>query len=398
MKICSFTRGYGLFYIGLLLHAHQPPTQPPEIVETILRESYEPVIELLEENQAVYFSMDMTRSLAERLPKKFLERIEKLYFDQRIELVNTAAYHYLLPLVPAHIVRRQLLLNEEFYRTHFTGNDRLPGVFLPECAFSSALPKVIRDSGYRWLLADDEALTWAHSKFPERDRIPQNRILEWDECGALLQSRLWHKRLSRMEYPSGREFASALIKDHRKWRTAIGNNEESYTIIAVDFETFGHHHKDAVEWFLPSFFEEISRQQACEMASLDFIFRKFPKKAVNFTMPAGSWATEKEHFDRGLPYPLWNHPDNPFHQAWNEFMQLTFASAPENPEPELQDLLDKAFYSCSPWWATKDYSRDRRIAGWCLPYFKRIIELLPGVPEKKTLQYFYGEMRRFLAA
>ena len=88
--------------IAFHLHAYQPPTQKQKIIDQVYRDSYEPIIALTEKRNEVKFSLDIARSLGERLPPEFLERIRKLYQAGKIELVNIPAYHYLLPLVPPH--------------------------------------------------------------------------------------------------------------------------------------------------------------------------------------------------------------------------------------------------------------------------------------------------------
>ncbi len=376
-----------LIYIGLHLHAYQPPTQPQEVIDKIYRESYDPVIRFIEDNPSSFISLDLAKSLGERMPQEFLQRIRALHVNQRIELVNTAAYHYLLPLVPGNVVKRQLELNREFYQENFTGRDPVPGVFLPELAYSPKLPRLLFDRGYPWFLADDRAFSNQRRRLPLEDRSPQNWIPVFQDCGAILQSQEWHEKLIEAKYESGKHFAYELLKSHRRWRAQIKNDKDSYVVIAVDFETFGHHHKGLVEKFFPSFFAEIERwRKNCEVVRLDFIFNHFIKIPVGEEMQTGSWATSKEDLDRGIPFPLWNHPDNPFHRAWNEFMNLTFEVAPPTPSPELQELLNKAFYSCSPW----QYSNGNKgVAGWCLPMFERIISLLPEGPEKNKIRRAY---------
>lgn len=368
-----------MLYIGLHFHAYQPPSQPIDIVEKIFRESYEPVVGLLAKINSSFLSLDIAKSLGERLPHWFIAKIAQLIYDKKIELINTAAYHYLLPLVPDAIALRQLNLNREFYNQRLAGCYQ-NGVFLPEMAFSQKLIPVVKAAGSLWLIADDYAFSKINGESLPEKRVPQNWIPALDECGVLMRSRLWSNRLSQNP-EHGDIFAQELIEDQYRWRKLCNIYGESYVIISTDLETIGHHHKNAVLNFLTPFYKEIGRQKnRCQIVPLDFIFNRFEKRPLpRCFFPPHSWSTD----DLNVPFPLWNHPDHQFHNLWNEFARVTFELAPEKPNLELQELLDKAFYSCSPW----QYSYGKpEIAAWCLQYFKSIYELLASAELEKIYE------------
>lgn len=369
-----------MIYVALHLHAYQPPTQPKSVVNDILAESYEPVIRAAEENPCIFLSLDIAKSLGEKLPPSFLLRVKTLYDRKRIALVNTAAYHYLLPLCPDWVVRRQLALNRIFYKEELIRDDELAGIFLPELAFSPKLARTIRAVGYKWILADDAPFVWERRKLPSALRAPQNWIVWMRGCRILLRSSLWSEKIAHGEYKDGSKFAEAMLAEHKIWRLAYNNTQDSYIILAMDFETFGHHHKEATRNFLIPFFEAITGfGKECRPVSLTAIVNRFP--AVPAFVPAGSWATSEEFLKRGIPFPLWNHPANPFHQACNEFMNTVFSLISQEPAPELKELLDTAFYSCSPWQYS---SGNKAVARWCLRSFERMIELLFPLPPQKA--------------
>lgn len=392
-------------YLGFVLHAYQPPTQPQTMIDKIRRESYERVIKAVEDNKHIFLSLDIAKSLGERLPRELLERIQCLYRNRRIELINTAAYHFLLPLVPKHIAARQLLLNLEFYREDIIGGNLAPsGVWLPELAFTPWLAGVVKDLGFSWIIADDEPFIYTQSQHPPEKRAPQTWIPMINNCGIFLQSHLWSEKIWRGEYERGDSFAQTLLLELDAWQKACYiAGSDTYLILALDFETFGHHHPqhitDTLEIFFVPFFEELRRHRdEVEISSLEYLFTGLEKRDIlPSEIKPGSWVTKKEHIDRGTPFPLWNHPDNPFHRSWNEFMALTFASAPRHPQPELQELLDKAFYSCSPWWACMKKEEGRDIAGWCLPMFREIVNLLPQPKKIARLVELIREMEHFVS-
>lgn len=80
------------------------------------------------------------------------------------------------------------------------------------------------------------------------------------------------------EVSSGGEFLREMLAGQREWRAKCGNNGNSYIILALDIETFGHHHKGAVEKFLIPFWEETRRlKNECEIVPLRYIFEEFSK-------------------------------------------------------------------------------------------------------------------------
>ena len=383
-----------MIYIGFLLHAYQPPTQSDKVVRQIFKESYDPVIRSLEENKNFSISLDIAKSLAEQLPMSFRERIRELYEEKKIELVNTAAYHYLLPLVPEHIVLKQLRLNIEYFQKHFISDEKCPGIFPPELAFSPALPALFKKVGYSWFVADDGPFVYQHSNLPQHEQAPQNWIPSYNKCGALLRSNYWSEKIAHKKYNSGKEFFMELVIGQAQWQKELRTTRDSYIILAIDFETIGHHHKNAIsEFLIPFFSETLEHSSLTKIVPLEFIFHKFSKTDPEDQMPAGSWSTSKDDLKNNIPFPLWKHPDNYFHRLWNEFMDIAFAVMPDSPSVALRSLYDKAFYSCTPW---QHAHGNKEIAAWCMPMFKRLTKLLPKRPETQKLIKIYEEMNAML--
>lgn len=389
-------------YIGFATHWYQPPIQRPEVIQQVVEECYLPIIKASEKSQ-LFLSIDMAQSLGEKLPQELMQTLCPHYTHGLVEFINTLAYHYFLPLMPQPVVARQLHINNAFYQKSF-GVKNVSGLFPPELGVSPAIYRMAHNLNYSWLIADDELFRLGRIGLPEYERVPKNWIPLIDGCGVLLRSRLWSNIISTMKYPderkvtSGNQLFQELLRGQEQWREACRNQGDSYIIIALDAETFGHHHKGAIENIFIPFFEEANKnQKRCSVVPLNTIFKNFSKITVHRNiMASGSWSTSKEDINRGIFFPLWNSPDNQYHRAWNRFKNEVFRQIEfPNSNPELQKLLDTAFYSCSPWWATKDNPKDKKIAGWCLPMFKRIMELTP--PEiKQTLFEPYRVMNDFV--
>lgn len=373
-------------FIGFALHAYQPPTQNSQVLKKIFDESYEPVISFLEKESNAFISLDIAKSLGERLPAEFLARIKDLYLNKRLELINTAAYHYLLPLVPQRAVARQLDLNENFYRTGLTGEDPLPGVWPPELAVDESIFRLLKKLGFSWAVADDFLFEYSRRYLPEPRRAPNNWIPVLDGFGILLRSRLWSEMIAGEKFARGDKYLKNLLEGQVAWRKALDITGDSYIILAVDFETFGHHHIWAIEKFLRPFFREAEIQMdQCSIVPLDHIFKRFPKMSFDNQIAPASWSTSEYDMKKNTSFSLWNHPDNEFHKAWNQFIQIAYEPASENTNPELDSLIEKAFYSCTPW---QHANGNMEIARWALPMFQKIIALSPESKKSKLIELY----------
>lgn len=381
-----------MIYLAPHLHAYQPPTQRKEILNRIYGECYEPLIALAERQPGVYFSMDLAKSLGEHLPEEFLQRIKNLHAKGTIELVNTAAYHYLLPLVPKEIAARQLKLNTEFYYKNFETTSFIGcGVFPPELAFSPSSIPAIKECGALWTMADDEFFNRENFNSDDPRRVPQNYVPVINGLGILLRSRHWSNLIAHGRYDTGKQVLNDIIVSQNQWGKKCSITGDTYLIIAMDMETFGHWHNDGIERFILPFFEESAgRYGELRVVFPDHIYQRFPKKFLSADfLSASSWSTD----DISIPFPLWNHPQNEFHRLWNDFTNTVFRIAPQNPEKELQKLLDEFAYSCTPW----QYSQgNKEVASWCLPHFLRITELIHDGPEKTRLKKIYDRMSELL--
>ena len=379
--------------LGFLLHAYQPWTQLEHIRRRIFYESYWPIISFANSYPGFTFSFDITLSIGEHLPNWFLKYMSDTYSRGKIELLNTSAYHYLLPLHDMATIRRQFRLNEDFYRENFINNDHLPGVFLPELAFSPDIAQNAPLYGFSWCMAEDWSYTYNRLNLPEERRSPLNWIPKCGPAGILVRSSYWSKRIAFGKYSTAEEFLEELIKGQLNWRAETGVNGDSYIILALDMETFGHHQRDGITNFLIPFFKKLLEcEKIITVTPINKIFEKFPKVDHTQFFSSASWSTEKEHLDRGIAYPLWRHPTNLFHILWGEFAKRAYSkiNQVQNKDAELEKLMDKAFYSCPLW----QYSyENKKIAYWCIPAFRRIAELLGN---DKTLSQLIQRMEILL--
>ena len=90
----------------------------------------------------------------------------------------------------------------------------------------------------------------------------------------------------------------------------------------------------------------------------------FPKAEFIEPHPS-SWSTSAQDIENKNPFPLWNNPDNHIHKYLWEHIGLCLelvnrANDASSLSPQskqfavmARSLLDRAFFSCHWWWATK---------------------------------------------
>jgi len=370
-----------LFAIGL--HLYQPPTQLARVREEIFRVCYEPLVAIMERYSYIRLSMNLALSLGEHLPLEYLARLKALYEKGQLEMVNTIAFHPLAPITPRELLVKQIRLNEEFYRKHIIGDDPLPGIFPPEMAFKQSLARLFSELGYKWCIADDRIFVHQRSRMDVCQQAPSTWIPEAHGMGVLLRSRDRSVEIAFKDVFDGRRYAKELIVGQKEWRSKLGHDGNSYLYMYLDGETFEHHRPSLLEKFLRPFCEEIAECSTADLVPLNTIYESFDKKKSY--IPHSSWSTGVDD----PPFHLWDHPNNEFHQPWNEFIRIAYAIAPRPLPQKLEDLFHRNFYSCSPW----QYSMgNKSIARWCLPGFQRITDIFPESWEKTRLQELINTM------
>src|SRR6266498_1278614 len=125
-----------MIYWAPVLHFYQPPTQFPEVLKRVCRESYRPLIDLLGEFTRSRATVNINGALTEMLLDSghddIIEGLKQLAGNGRIELVGSAMYHPILPLLPECEIRRQIALNQTTNQRAFGDAYQPAGFFAPE--------------------------------------------------------------------------------------------------------------------------------------------------------------------------------------------------------------------------------------------------------------------------
>ncbi len=325
-------------YISLLLHIFQPPTQDIALVAQIDSECYTPLSRLLAVSGAK-IGININYSLTEQLDKLNSASLEHLAGAENLEFTDSGAYHPIFPLISEEDVRRQLKLNSEGNRRLLGDNYNPSGVFPPEMAYSPLLPSIFGGMGYTWTVTDDIPWSWTGQEVPFRT------IPTVDNVAVLLRSNFWSNRIS-FHGEDGTATAREIIDGMNSW----AGEDDSYILIAMDGETFGHHRKGTIERFLTPFFEELAGRSDAVMVTPGKLIERFP--VIEADVPSGSWSTTPGDLDADKPWPLWSDPDNQIHTCLSELSRDIRDAAGLCRSDRVASMADKMLYSCPFWWAS----------------------------------------------
>ena len=213
-------------YWAPLFHIYQPPTQDLNVLKKIDKECYKPVFSLLERYENIQITLNINGVLIELFYEygfgDTMDLIKNLVSESKIEIVGTAKYHPILPLIPQKEIQHQIQMNEELNRREF-GRWERKGFFPPEMAISGNVAKFIRQLGYKWVIMSGIAcpVDWPY------DQIycsPNGLQLYFRD--DILSNKIAFKNIK------AKEFVKALLKMYKNEKETKKN--DSYIISALD--------------------------------------------------------------------------------------------------------------------------------------------------------------------
>jgi len=343
-------------YFAPLIHIYQPPTQDIKVLKRINEECYKPLFSLIKGYDHAKFCLNINGILIEMLYEYDLgdtiEIIKDLVAENKIEVVGTAKFHPILPLIPRKEAYHQIQMNEEVNFKTF-GRWERKGFFPPELSINSKVAKFLRELGYKWVILSGIAcpVEWPYNKI---FTSPNGLLLYFRD--DILSNKISFKHIS------AKEFVKDLKTTHKDPKQKNAN--DTYIITAMDGETFGHHVKNYEKTFLGKTMELISKEENIEMTFISDLDNYFPKAKKHIIPNDSSWSTSYDDLKSGIPYPLWRNPDNIIHNYYwkivnslNNLMNLadnldfTQDWDIENYYKTARYFYDRGLHSCPVWWA-----------------------------------------------
>jgi predicted glycosyl hydrolase (DUF1957 family) len=348
-----------------IFHFYQPPRWEKAIIERVVIEGYRKFTGILKARPEFRCSVNLTGSLTEQLLRHgFTDVVDDFRAAAergQVELIGSALYHPILALIPPEEAVRQIERNEAVNRAAFGKAWHPTGFWIPELCYSDPVATALRDRGYEWIVVDPV--------------VVENHLPEANECLVIQDVGL--RALIRNRAVSDGFFIPA-VSTAAEFIAHVNANHDASTplVTAIDGENIGHHRK--------------SNEQMLDdlITSGDFTFvtgseliGSFPERCLIKLRP-GSWASQVSEIERGVPYVLWNDPDNRIHAAqWELLMLVRETVLRHEGDPgaaEARQLLDERLMSDQFWWASAK-------PWWDAAIVLHLVELLADVPQHLKL-------------
>lgn len=315
------------------LHLYQPANTDNHVIKEATEMSYYRLVRALEENPSIKFTLNISGCLILRWDNMgyfdLIKRINKLIKKGQIELVGTAAYHPILPLIPEAEAKAQIKENEAIIKKYFKIKPR--GFFLPEMAYSPKIAKIIKKSGYKYLVLDEIA----HNG--KLKQIKTDQIYKDKNSGLKIIFR--DRSLSKKYVP---DELLKIIKNKKA--------DNKTFISATDGELYGLRHIDHTAEF-----EKLLKNPTLKTQTISEFIKKNNKieevKLVNC-----NWESTEEELKKKMPYALWINKKNKIQKelwALADLAQTTINKYKKDQNNYWARWhLVRGLASCTFWWSS----------------------------------------------
>jgi len=314
------------------LHFYQPATLDREAIIAAIEKSYQRIVLALQKNSRVRFTVNIQGCLLEKMRElgyqMLLRDLKKLVERGQLELVGSAAFHPILPLIPTFEAVAQIKLQEKFIKKYF-GDVQLKGFFLPEMAYAPKTAKLLKSLDYEWIILDEISArgttNGVYCRQPYRDVASGLNVI-------------FRNRTISQSYVPQRVAELATEKS------------EQTLITATDAELYGLRHLD-----ISGHFEKtLKRADVVTQTISGFIAECEPTQ--NIAILRSSWESVPAELRARLPYALWYNKKNAIQMKLWQLARL----AMEAVQRHTQDAqyrwaawrLHRGLASCTFWWAS----------------------------------------------
>jgi len=318
--------------VVIILHAYQPITQDKEILERIINNCYSPFFRKLIENEDVKITLNISGCLLEKLSIEYPEIIrlvEQGILNNQIELMGSAFYHPILPLISDEDMQYQIQKQTNTISGLFNLKPKI--FFPPELAISHNVVEQAEKNNFDIIISPSNSNNLTYGGIYEIDEEKNIFILKRDKE---ISNKIAFDEFKR----DITQTVGAIRKEYSQFNLPI--------VLAMDLETFGEHHGDYYNFF----FNLTKNLQSMFVSSMVEDYNISTK--VNLFTPS-SWSTSNQDLKDKIYYPLWDHPLNGVHQLQQTHIQLLEEVKKQIPAGDWLDDYHAAHYSCQFWWATE---------------------------------------------
>ena len=325
---------------GLLLHIYQPPGQRLDTIDLVVKESYEPLLDLIA-NTDVPITLNVTATLLEQLIANdrwsVIDKLRTIFYKPNIDFTNSAYSHALLPLWEKEEVEHQIKKGREILTNILNQNYAPQGLYLPECAYANSLDDSITKLKHNWVLLDEISL------------IKNGYLSNGIKKGTNLKFLFRNRDLSQSLPTSLESFED------------IYNNLPGPAIVALDGEAFGHFDSRSIELL-----KTVLKKHGGEMQSLNEFARTASENVVT---RSGTWETSIDDLKKQIPFPLWQDKNNVVHKLMWSFYNSVHKELHKSKGLDQNEWVrihfDNAMSSCWWWWAnTKRTAGPFKMKAW----------------------------------
>ncbi len=319
------------------LHIYQPPTLEKESLVRVTKEAYLSLVKLLKENPNYKITLNITACLTEYLNQvgftRLIDDLKQLIQRGQIELTGTAAFHPLLPLVPDKEIEKQIKINNQINQKYFGKLYQPQGFYLPEMAYADRVAKIIKQSGFKWIILDEIAydgkINNRHLNYSKKYQIKRNG----------LQVLFRNRKYSQTFVP---ETVDRFLKNISVAPEVL--------ITATDGELYGHQHID----YKQTHRKILKNKNLVTQTASGFLETLRDIEKINPL--ASSWESTPHELNSHQPYALWSNPKNKIHtQLWrlaNFALKLNNNYYRDGNHFASRLHLEKGLASCTFWWAS----------------------------------------------
>ena len=329
-------------YWANFLHFYQPAEQQPDVLESIVVQSYRPLIEGLKKHKRVRLTVNINGTLLELLDtygyKDIIDDLRILGEEERIEFTSSVKYHALVPFLNEDEIVRQIKMDNET-NTFFLGGSYKPqGFFPPEMAYSEELPAVISSLGFKWIILDEIAYDGyvGHVDYKKIYKVAGSNMLVFFR----------ERRLSNL-------IMSAVVRSRESLLEAMKDDMRSgrYVLTAMDGETFGHHRPG-----LEKMLFDVFAAPEFELIKISDISGYYTE-AKEILPVKSTWASSRKEIEENTQFLSWSDPENIIHQWQWKFTDLVLKEVSamnknHSRHALVRKKMDLALSSDHFWWAS----------------------------------------------